>query len=79
MASLAGVSGGAVRKGRAVTGAANVAFLFLLLTGPVVVAAAPAHAENLTENLVFRRGVRGRRGNSTGTTWWGSGRSSRWW
>ena len=54
-----GVSGGAVRKGRAVTGAANVAFLFLLLTGPLLWLPRRLTRKNLTENLVFRRGVRG--------------------
>ncbi|MDE2876814.1 MAG: PepSY-associated TM helix domain-containing protein [Gemmatimonadota bacterium] len=54
-----GVSGGAMRKGRAVTGAANVAFLFLLLTGPLLWLPRRITRRNLTENLVFRRGVRG--------------------
>lgn len=54
-----GVSGGAVRKGRAVTGAANVAFLFLLLTGPLLWLPRRLTRKNLKENLVFRRGVRG--------------------
>ena len=54
-----GVSGGAVRKGRAVTGAANVAFLFLLLTGPVLWLPRRITKRALAENLVFRRGIRG--------------------
>lgn len=54
-----GVSGGAVRKGRAVTGAANVAFLFLLLTGPLLWLPRRLTRKNLKENLVFRRSVRG--------------------
>ncbi|MYB99492.1 MAG: PepSY domain-containing protein, partial [Gemmatimonadetes bacterium] len=54
-----GVSGGAVRKGRAVTGAVNVAFLFLLLTGPLLWLPRRLTRKNLKENLVFRRGVRG--------------------
>ena len=54
-----GVSGGAVRKGRALTGAANVAFLFLLLTGPLLWLPRRLTRKNLKENLVFRRGVQG--------------------
>ncbi len=54
-----GVSGGAVRKGRALTGAANVAFLFLLLTGPLLWLPRRITRKNLKENLVFRRGVQG--------------------
>ena len=54
-----GASGGAVRKGRAVTGAANVTFLFLLLTGPLLWLPRRITRKNLKENLVFRRGVRG--------------------
>ncbi len=54
-----GASGGGVRKGRAVTGAANVAFLFLLLTGPLLWLPRRITKRAVTENLVFRRGVRG--------------------
>ncbi len=54
-----GASGGGVRTGRAVTGAANVAFLFLLLTGPLLWMPRRITKRTLTENLVFRRGVRG--------------------
>lgn len=54
-----GASGGGVRKGRTVTGAANVAFLFLLLTGPLLWLPRRITRKNLVENLVFRRGVRG--------------------
>ena len=54
-----GASGGEVRQGRAVTGAANVAFLFLLLTGPLLWLPRRITRRNLVENLVFRRGVRG--------------------
>lgn len=54
-----GASGGGVRKGRAVTGAANVAFLFLLLTGPLLWLPRRITRKNLAENLVLRRGVRG--------------------
>lgn len=54
-----GASGGGVRRGRAVTGAANVAFLFLLLTGPLLWLPRRLTRRALTENLVFRRGIRG--------------------
>ncbi|MDE2794763.1 MAG: PepSY-associated TM helix domain-containing protein [Gemmatimonadota bacterium] len=54
-----GVPAGAVRKGRAVTGAANVAFLFLLLTGPLLWLPWRITKKALVENVVFRRGIRG--------------------
>ena len=54
-----GASGGGVRTGRTVTGAANVAFLFLLLTGPLLWLPRRITKKALAENLVFRRGVRG--------------------
>ena len=73
-----GASGSGVRKGRAVTGAANVAFLFLLLTGPLLWLPRRLTRKNLVENLVFGEAFEGRRGNSTGITWLGSGRSCRW-
>ena len=54
-----GASGSGVRTGRTVTGAANVAFLFLLLTGPLLWLPRRITRRSLTENLFFRRGVRG--------------------
>ena len=54
-----GASEGGVRRGRTVTGAANVAFLFLLLTGPLLWMPRRITRRSLTENLFFRRGVRG--------------------
>lgn len=48
-----------VRTGRAVTGAANVALLFLLLTGPLLWMPRSVTRRSLTENLLFRRGARG--------------------
>ncbi|MDE2873672.1 MAG: PepSY-associated TM helix domain-containing protein [Gemmatimonadota bacterium] len=54
-----GVSGAEVRTGRAVTGAANVAFLFLLLTGPLLWIPRPVTRRTLAENLLLRRCARG--------------------
>ncbi len=54
-----GASGGAVRTGRTVTGAANVAFLFLLLTGPLLWVPRRISRRSLADNLLLRRGLRG--------------------
>lgn len=53
------VSGGSVRRARAVTGAVNVAFLFLLLTGPILWIPRPITKRSLANVLLFRRGARG--------------------
>ena len=53
------VSGGSVRRARAVTGAVNVAFLFLLLTGPILWIPRPVARRSLAIVLLFRRGARG--------------------
>ena len=53
------VPAGAARKGRAVTGAANLALLFLLLTGPVLWIPRRITWKSLAEGLFFRRGIRG--------------------
>ena len=57
------LSGGSVRKGRAVTGAVNVAFLFLLLTGPVLWIPRPITKRSLASVLLLRTGTRGARRN----------------
>ena len=54
-----GASGGGVRRGRAVTGAANAAFLFLLLTGPLLWIPRRITRKSLRENLVLRLRLRG--------------------
>ena len=54
-----GASGGGVRRGRAVTGAANAAFLFLLLTGPLLWIPRRITRKSLCENLVLRWRLRG--------------------
>ena len=54
-----GASGGGVRTGRAVTGAANVAFLFLLLTGPLLWIPRRITRKTLAENLLLRPRARG--------------------
>ena len=54
-----GASGAGVRTGRAVTGAANVAFLFLLLTGPLLWIPRRITRRTLAENLRLRRRARG--------------------
>jgi len=51
--------GGSVRRARAVTGAVNVAFLFLLLTGPILWIPRPVTRRSLANVILFRRGVRG--------------------
>ncbi len=53
------VSGGSVRRARAVTGAVNVAFLFLLVTGPILWLPRPITRRSLANVLLFRRGLRG--------------------
>ena len=53
------VSGGSVRRARAVTGAVNAAFLFLLLTGPILWIPRPVTKRSLANVLRFRRGARG--------------------
>ncbi len=57
------LSGGSIRKGRAVTGAVNVAFLFLLLTGPVLWIPRPISRRSLAGVLLLRPGARGARRN----------------
>lgn len=54
-----GASGGGVRTGRRLTGAANLALLFLLLTGPLLWLPRRFTKRSLVENLFFRRGLRG--------------------
>ncbi len=49
-----------VRRGRAVTGAANVAFFFLLLTGPLLWIPHRITGKTLSAVLFFRRGVQGK-------------------
>ena len=53
------VSGGSVRRARAVTGAVNLAFLFLLLTGPILWIPRPVTRRSLAKALLLRRGARG--------------------
>ena len=53
------VSDGSVRRARAVTGAVNVAFLFLLLTGPILWVPRPFGRRPLARAALFRRGARG--------------------
>ena len=70
------LSGGSVRKGRAVTGAVNVAFLFLLLTGARFCGSRGPSPEG--PSLVCSSRGQGREApgaTSTGTRRWGSGRS----
>ena len=55
------VSGGSVRRGRAVTGAVNVAFLLLLVTGPILWLPRPITRRSLANVLLFSRGARGAR------------------
>lgn len=55
------LSGGSVRTGRAVTGAVNVAFLVLLLTGPVLWIPRPISRRSLAGVLFPRPGARGAR------------------
>ncbi len=53
------VSGGSVRRARAVTGAFNVAFLFLLLTGPILWFPRPVTRRSLANALLLRPRARG--------------------
>ncbi|MDE0358596.1 MAG: PepSY-associated TM helix domain-containing protein [Gammaproteobacteria bacterium] len=53
------VSGGSVRRARAVTGAVNVAFLFLLLTGPILWIPRPVTRRSLANATLLRPGARG--------------------
>lgn len=55
------VSGGSVRRARAVTGAVNVAFLLLLLTGPILWIPRPLTRRSLARAILFRRGEKGAR------------------
>ncbi len=55
------VSGGSVRRARAVTGAFNLAFLFLLLTGPILWLPRPFTRRAFANASLFRRGERGAR------------------
>ena len=54
---------GSIRKGRAVTGAVNVAFLFLLLTGPILWIPRPITRRSLAGVLFLRPRARGARRN----------------
>ena len=54
-----GASAGGARRGRTVTGVANVAFLFLLLTGPLLWIPRRVTRTSLRRRLLFRRGARG--------------------
>ena len=49
----------AIRRGRAVTAVANLAFLFLLLTGPILWLPRRVTRRSVAEGLFFRRGVKG--------------------
>ena len=53
------VSGGSVRRARAVTGAVNAAFLFLLLTGPILWVPRPVTKRSLANVVLLRPGARG--------------------
>ena len=53
------VSGGSVRRARAVTGAVNVAFLFLLLTGPILWIPRPVTRRSLANVILLRPAARG--------------------
>ena len=53
------VSGGSVRRARAVTGAVNVAFLFLLLTGPVLWIPRRITRRSLANVLLLSPGAKG--------------------
>jgi len=55
------VSGGSVRRARAVTGAVNVAFLFLLLTGPILWIPRPVTRRSLANVIFLRPGAKGAR------------------
>ena len=53
------VSGGSVRRARAVMGAVNVAFLFLLLTGPILWIPRPVTRRSLANVILLRPGAKG--------------------
>ena len=53
------VPGGSVRRARAVTGAFNVAFLFLLLTGPILWIPRPVTRRSLAKAILLRPGAKG--------------------
>ena len=53
------VSGGSVRRARAVTGAVNAAFLFLLLTGPILWVPRPVTRRSLANVVLLRPGAKG--------------------
>ena len=55
------VPGGSVRRARAVTGAFNLAFLFLLLTGPILWIPRPVTRRSLANVILLRPGARGAR------------------
>jgi len=55
------VSGGSVRRARAVTGAVNVALLFLLLTGPILWIPRPVTRRSLANVILLRPGAKGAR------------------
>ncbi len=55
------VSGGSVRRARALTGAVNVAFLFLLVTGPILWIPRPVTRRSLANVILLRPGARGAR------------------
>ena len=55
------VSGSSVRRGRAVTGAFNLAFLFLLLTGPILWIPRPVTRRSLANAILLRPRERGAR------------------
>ena len=55
------LSGSSVRKGRAVTGAVNAAFLFLLLTGPILWIPRPITKRSLARAVLLRPRARGAR------------------
>ena len=54
-----GVADPVIRKGRAVTAVANLALLFLLLTGPILWIPRRITRRSVAEGLFFRRGVKG--------------------
>ena len=55
------VPAASVRRARAVTGAFNLAFLFLLLTGPILWIPRPLTRRSLANVILLRRGTRGAR------------------
>ena len=53
------VSGGSVRRARALTGAVNLAFLFLLATGPILWIPRPVTRRSLANVILLRPGAKG--------------------